>query len=163
MRNLIPALLSALTLVCALAADAGADDPYIPPSAGLSADVLLKAIDIPLTAENVKQAGLTEKQALAALDDPKSRRYTRMRALSALAFLPSDTARAAIERIAKADADEVVQEQAIITLARAFGPKDPKTVRGFLEFIAKQELTARVADRITAELKTLGALDPAAH
>lgn len=124
--------------------------PAAPAATDLAAR-LLSAMDVPLTADLIRQTGLTEAVATAALADPRSPRYVRLRAVSALPFYGTPTARALAERTAAEDADEVVRIQAVTSLARGFGPKDPVGVRATLHRLEKGAPKA-VAEALPGEL-----------
>lgn len=108
-----------------------------PPAPTKSAELLLGAIDVLLTPENIQKAGLTEAWATAVVDDAGARRYLRARAVGALALMQTPTARARIEHAALADADDEIRIQAVISLARAFGPADREQVTRFLRGAAE--------------------------
>ncbi len=149
-RNHLPtALLLGLTLLGAAPA-VRAQAPATPATADLGAR-LLGALDVPLTADLIRQTGLTEATATAALADTKSPRYLRLRAVSALPFFATPTARALAERTAAEDADEVVRVQAVTSLARGFGPQDPAGVRTTLHRLARNAPKA-VAEALPGEL-----------
>ncbi|MCA9537813.1 MAG: hypothetical protein KC620_02930 [Myxococcales bacterium] len=139
-----------LLLLGALLAPLSATAEPPPPSA----ELLLRAIDIPLTPERLEAAGLDEDFAAAALADAARDRYARVRALGALAVHGSPHARQLIEAAALADADEAVRAQALISLARAFGPDDRAAVTSFL--IDRLPLaTAAEVELIDRELRRL--------
>jgi hypothetical protein len=149
------ALALGLTLLAAApAAQAQAPAAPVAPVADHLATRLLAAIDVPLTADLIRQTGLSEAIATAALADAKSPRYVRLRAVSALPFFGTPTARALAERTAAEDADEVVRVQAVTSLARGFGPKDPAGVRATLRRLAAGAATApkAVAEALPGEL-----------
>lgn len=150
--------LLALTLLAPLGAsaqvapDPGAADAVVavPPGALL----LVDAIDIPLTPESVARAGLTEAHAVALATDVSARRYTRVRAVGALGVLGTVTARALIERLAVVDGDAFVRAQALVSLARVWGPSDREAVEGFLTERIDDPSPA-VTDAIARELGRL--------
>lgn len=126
--------LTALALLAALSGPAVA----APPAPTPEAEMLLGAIDVMITPATLKQAGITEAWATAVVDDIKARRYLRARAIGALAIIGTDSARARIERAASADHDLEIRIQAVISLARAFGPADEERVNGFLKGLAPE-------------------------
>ena len=128
-----------------------------PADAGLR---LRSALDVPRTADLIRTTNLTEATATAALADAGSPRYLRLRAVSALPFFGTPTARALAERTAAEDADEVVRVQAVTSLARGFGPKDPAGVRATLRRLAATAPKA-VAEALPGELAALEAAIPA--
>lgn len=110
------------------------------------ADLLLRAIDIPLTPETIARAGLTPAEAMAVVADGEASRYARVRAVGALGVFGTLEARRVIERLAVADPDEQVRVQAVISLARVFGPDDRAAVAGFL--VDRLELATPAVDRV---------------
>ncbi len=127
----------AMLLATALAAPALAQTaPGTAPEAVVvtpSAELLLGAIDVPLTDEGLARAGVTEDVAAAVASDGQRRRYLRARAVAATARFRSAEGRALLERLAAQDADHEIRIQAIISLARAFGPADPAGVGATLD------------------------------
>ncbi len=101
-----------------------------------SAELLLGAIDVPLTDAGLARAGVTEPVALAVAADGQRRRYLRARAVAATARFRTPQGRALLERLAAHDADHEIRIQAIISLARAFGPADPAGVGAALDALA---------------------------
>lgn len=118
------------------------------------AELLLRAIDIPLTPDTIEHAGLTEAVAARVALDLKQKRYTRVRALGALGVFGSDLGRRLIESAAVADPDEQVRVQAVISLARVWGPADRPTVSAFLVDRLADE-SAAVGDAVLRELERL--------
>lgn len=118
------------------------------------AELLLRAIDIPLTPDTIEHAGLTEAVAARIALDLKQKRYTRVRAIGALGVFGSDLGRRLIESAAVADPDEQVRVQAVISLARVWGPADRPTVSAFLVDRLGDESTA-VGDAVLRELERL--------
>jgi len=138
----------------ALAAPAGAEPP-----APRTAATLLGAIDVPLTPEAMARAGVTEAFATETLGRATARRYLRQRAVSALGLLGTDTARRIVERTARKDADVQVRVQAVISLARAFGPTDRAAVATTLRELSG-DAPAPVVKAARAELERLLAPKP---
>lgn len=116
------------------------------PNVSARADLLLRAIDIPLTPETIRQAGLTPADAMAVIDDDQATRYARVRAVGALGVFGTPEARRTIERLAVADPDEQVRVQALISLARVFGPDDRDAIGGFL--VDRLEVATPAVDRV---------------
>ncbi len=108
-----------LVLLLALAAPAMAAD------AAPTAELLLGAIDVPLTPEALAAAGVDEARATAVARDPARRRYLRVRAAGALGVLGTDGARRTLEALAAEDPDVEVRIQAVTALARVWAPRDP--------------------------------------
>jgi hypothetical protein len=129
------------------AADSAATDPR-------AAEMLLLAIDIPLTPETIERAGLTEAQAARVALDVKQSRYARVRALGALGVFGTDLGRRLIEAAAVADPDEQLRVQAVISLARVWGPDDRPTIGAFLVERLADDSTA-VGDAVLRELERL--------
>lgn len=156
------ALLAALFAAPAMAQTApsgAAPDPAVevPPAAvevPESVRLLVDAIDVPLTPQNVALVGLTETQAVALAVDVEQKRYTRIRAVGALAILGGDRARQVVELLATADPDAQVRAQAVVSLARVWGPDDREAV---VEFLVERLTDAPepVADAIIRELARL--------
>lgn len=122
-----------LALAFALVAPAASADPGDRfPKDPRNAELLLAAIDIPLTPETVARAALTEQHAARVATDVKQPRYPRVRAVGALGVIGTDSARRLIETLAVADRDEQVRVQAVISLARIWGQDDREAVGGFL-------------------------------
>lgn len=119
-----------------------------------AAEMLLLAIDIPLTPETIERAGLTEAQAARVALDVKQSRYARVRALGALGVFGTDLGRRLIEAAAVADPDEQLRVQAVISLARVWGPDDRPTVGAFLVERLADDSTA-VGDAVLRELERL--------
>lgn len=111
---------------------------------------VLAAIDVPLTAELITRVGLTESAVTTALAETTGRRYVRLRAVGALPFFATKSARALVEQIAAGDPDEVVRIQAVTSLARGFGGADPMGVLNALRTLARTA-TPAVAEAIAAE------------
>ena len=101
-----------------------------------AAVLLLGAIDVPLTEQGMARAGLTEPVAAAVLSDSSRSRYLRARAVAAVARFRSPAGRALLERVAATDPDDELRIQAVISLARAFGPTDRPGVSAHLEALA---------------------------
>lgn len=155
------AALAALVTLSALPAASSAAPLPAPTPAPATADAvatgltLLAAIDVPLTAEIITRMGLTESTATNALADRTAKRYVRLRAVGALPFFATKTARALVERTAAEDADEVVRIQAVTSLARGFGGTDRLGVLTALQALARKA-TPPVAEAIAAEIALLG-------
>ena len=124
--------------------------------------MLLGAIDIPLTPETMAKAGLTEARATAALAKKSETRYARMRAIGALSQFATPTAREKIEAVARGDDDVYVQRQAVAALVAGFGQTDTAGVRKLLAEIAPGA-PAPVAEEIQRQRAVLNtvALPPA--
>jgi hypothetical protein len=154
-----PAAAAALVLVTTVAAaDPATHAPAAPASVvapdSATGERLLAAVDVPLTGELIARTGLTEATAARLLGDTKQRRYLRLRALSALPFFATPTARALVEATLARDADEVLRVQAATSLARGFGGADPVGVATHLQQ-ASRRATPAVAEAIAAELALL--------
>lgn len=117
-------------------------------------DVLLAAIDVPLTHEVIGRVGLTEAHAATRLADVSAKRYVRLRAVSSLPFFGTPTARALLERTAAEDRDVEVRIQAVTSLARGFGPGDPVGVLAALNGLAKGA-PPKLAEAIAVEIGRL--------
>lgn len=121
------------------------------PKPSPAAEMLLGAIDIFLTPENIKKAGLTEAQAVTVLEDAQRKRYLRVRAVNALNLFATPTARVAIERAALQSDDYEVRRQAVVSLARGFGPGDKAGVTDALKRISQDapvQLRSVIADEV---------------
>lgn len=147
-----------LTALLALAAPALTAPALASPGehgdAAPHAELLLRAIDIPLTPDTIEHAGLTEAVAARVALDLKQKRYTRVRAIGALGVFGSDLGRRLIESAAVADPDEQVRVQAVISLARVWGPADRPTVSAFLVDRLGDDSNA-VGDAVLRELERL--------
>jgi hypothetical protein len=150
------ALATCLVLVpLAASAEPVTPAPAAPgPAAPVPGELLLAAIDVPLSTELVRRSGLTEATATRLLADPTQRRYVRLRAVSSLPFFGTASARALVEATLAADADEVVRIQAATSLARGFGTADPVGVVAHLKQ-ATRGASPAVAEAIAAELARL--------
>ena len=124
------------------------------PTSSEQARLLLGAIDIFLTAENIAQAGLTEAFAQATLRNTTSKRYLRMRSLGALGLIGTQTARAALRNTARRDPDPYVQRQAVNTLAFSWGATHPASVTTLLLEI-RENAPPLVSEEIRTQLERL--------
>lgn len=153
----------ALLLTIALAAPALAQTaPGAPTDAvtvSPAAELLLGAIDVPLTDEGLARAGVTEDVAAAVAADGQRKRYLRARAVAATARFRSAKGRALLERLAARDADHEIRIQSIISLARAFGPADRASVTAALQAM-QPTAPATVRPLLDAELARLRASAP---
>ena len=168
MKSLKTAIaLSALLLPLGASAQVASDHDHPAVTDGASPGVvalpprvrmLVDAIDIPLTPEAVARAGLTESMAAALAADTAGKRYTRVRAVGALGVIGTDSARQLIELLARADADEQVRVQAVISLARIWGGDDREAVTGFLTTLLGEDAPPVVDDAVARELSRLYAM-----
>lgn len=136
-----------------------ASTPLDAPAPQTQAELLLLAIDVPLTPLLIQRVGLTEAIATAHLKDRTALRYMRLRSASALPFFGTPTARAtltaqAASTLAGPDDDEQVRIQAVVSLARGFGPQDVNGVLATLHTLAVGA-PARLAQTINDEMDVL--------
>ena len=143
-----------LVSLCFIVSTAGASVAAETPKPMSEAETLLAAIDEPLTMQAIADAGLTETMAIGRLDDAEARRYIRLRAVSALGYFRTPTARARVEAAATKDADLEVRIQAVTTLARAFGAGDVTGVIALLSSL-RRAAPERLTQAIDAELRLL--------
>lgn len=141
-----------ILLALALAGPALADPAF--PKDPRNAELLLYAIDIPLTPDTVARAALTEQHAARIATDVKRPRYPRVRAIGALGVIGTDSARRLIETLAVTDDDEQVRVQAVISLARIWGHDDREIVGSFL-VDRLGDATPALSDAIFGELERL--------
>ena len=116
------------------------------------AELVLRAMDIPLTPDVVARAGITERVAIELLKAPGARPYDRVRAISALAFFQTTTAYDTIVDQARTAEAPQLRTQAVITLARAFGPADPQKVDAVLAALPADTKLAKVIAQERARL-----------
>jgi hypothetical protein len=121
-------------------------------------ELLLSAIDVPLTAAAIEQVGLTEAVTLQVLHDLQRPRYARLRAASALPFFGTDTALAALTTRATEDTDPEVRLQAVTSLVwGAEAQEDTLERRADLPTYVRAHLRterAALAKRTAPALKT---------
>ncbi|MFN3202204.1 MAG: hypothetical protein ACE366_27620 [Bradymonadia bacterium] len=156
MSSMIKILTLALALAASVAGAAHAAPAYLT-DGDHRAELVLRSMDTPLTADVIAKAGITEQLAIKLLQAPEARPYDRVRAVSALAFFPTDTAFSAVAEQIRLGATESIKIQAVITLARAFGPQRSDAVKSILsalpttgklgEHVARER--ARLLDRET--------------
>ena len=146
------AILVALTVAVAgptFAAPAGPAAPRPDPAA-----MLLGAIDVVMTPATLAASGVTEAYANRVLQDPEAGPYLRVRAAGALGILGTDTARQTLERLAEKGTGEPLRIQAVVSLARVWGPRDEAKVGSFLRRISV-DAAPPLAETISAELGRL--------
>ena len=124
------------------------------------AELLLGAIDVLLTAENMAAVGLDEARLLRVARDQTRRRYLRVRAVGGLGILGTAEGRRLTSTLAATDPDVEVRIQAVLSLARGFGRADPDGVARELRRLASEAPPA-VGAMAQAELRRLEARPPA--
>lgn len=144
-------LISTAALSLALCGQAVAA-PKALTSAPAKAELVLRAVDIHLTPDVITRAGVTEQMAKALLEAPEAGPYDRVRAVSALAFFQTDTAYDLLAAQARSASEHQVRVQAVISLARAFGPADPQKVDATLAALPADARLARVIAEERARL-----------
>ena len=141
------------TLLCSVAL-ISALGPLSSLSATPAAEALLDAIDVFLSPQNMKAAGLSAERAEELLRDLKQRRYRRVRALGALSILAPERALQLLPQLLLEDQDSELRAQSAIHLARVFYRDHPAQVQGALERALKTHSgDQRLCELMRLELK----------
>jgi hypothetical protein len=117
-------------------------------------ELLLSAIDVPLTAAAIEQVGLTEAVTLQVLHDLQRPRYARLRAASALPFFGTDTALAALTARATEDTDTEVRLQAVTSLVWGAEAQEARRAPQWLGALDTLERRADLPTYVRAHLRT---------
>ena len=112
-----------------------------------STEVILGAIDIRLTPQRLEDNGITFEYAASIALEEGNRLYLRARAIAAAALLGGEAAQVLLNEIAGQDEHLEIRRQAIVSLSKVFGRKDPRRVHDeltALRVVCPVELQRRI-------------------
>jgi len=94
--------------------------------------LLVGAIDIPLTVENVRRCGVHLDDLMSLVDHPDASLYVRGRAVSALALLDHADREMALKVIALSNQFDVIRDQSVRSLLALYRSEGRQVELGFM-------------------------------
>ncbi len=135
-----------LAILAILPVSASANDEYT-----CDLDVLIQAIDVPLSHHNLALCGATTDRLLDITHDAKYSVYSRARAVSALAHMGSMRSETALQAIAFSHEEDVIRDQSLRSLLAVYqADKRPIDLSFLMELLpsAGPRLTQTIQRRL---------------